>query len=177
MHDLQSSTKIIYNSIRHAALALNFNRHTTISYLASGTPYLGRYLFQRVDNFDPLPVNASSSYLEIEASLNKIEAETSIEIEASLKKIQAKISSLNSTLARVPKSTRGPGTSSDIRLVDSKFKVLDLETNGFTYYNSIRQIARAFSCGHSAVQYSLNNPSARYKGRYIITKLSSRWDT
>ena len=67
VHDLQSSTKIIY-SIRHAALALNFNRHTTISYLASGTPYLGRYLFQRVDNFDPLPVNASSSYLEIEAS-------------------------------------------------------------------------------------------------------------
>jgi len=52
-----------------------------VNYLASGTPYLGRYLFQRIENFYPLPVNVSSSYLEVEASLNKVEA-TLIEIEA-----------------------------------------------------------------------------------------------
>jgi len=91
-----------------------------------------------------------------------------------LKKIEAKIASLTRTLIRAPKSTRGPGTFSDIKLADSKFEVLDLETNVFTYYNSIRQIARTFACGHSAVQYSLNNPGARaYKGRYVFKKIST----
>jgi hypothetical protein len=138
--------------------------------LAGGLdPYLGRYVFERVDKLNFSSAKVRSTILKIEASLAKIDSKIIY--------LRDKLAQLNDSSYTAKVSTRSvskAGTFSTFKVADSKFKVLDLETNVLTYYKSIRQVARTLSCGHGAIQYSLNNPSARaYKGRYLITKISN----
>jgi hypothetical protein len=52
--DLELNTKIVYHSIRHAATAIGANRASVVNYLnyLDLTPYLGRYVIQRVEKLN-----------------------------------------------------------------------------------------------------------------------------
>jgi hypothetical protein len=53
-----------------------------------------------------------------------------------------------------------------------KIEVLDLENNKTTFYNSIREAARALSCDHSSIRYYIKSKNPMpFKGRYVFNDL------
>nr|UYR50730.1 hypothetical protein [Morchella crassipes] len=70
--DLDTNIKTAYNSIRHAASAIDANRASVVNYLNSSQLklYLGRYIFERVE-LDDKATHTLNIPLKIEASLAK----------------------------------------------------------------------------------------------------------
>jgi len=132
--DLETNTKIICISIRHAALSLGISRSSVAKLaLASSSPLLGRYILEMVDESNDLLLDKSSS---LETPKNE------------------------GVIVRAFKTSK------------VQIKVLDLESNTTTIYDSIRQASVALSCRHSAIQYCINTPDSRpFKDKYLISRV------